>query len=148
MGKIKVAKRVPFFVNISYKLNGDTIEQIFSFRTTNKKYLKYAYDQRYCLKLKIERLIDNSLLSDCSFIGRIESEEKIIMQYRNDFGSFDNSARIVNCEFYLPPFNGCLYCNKCKEEGDFLYCETKKKHYDSQGIKNCPVFQSIEEIIT
>lgn len=148
MAKLKIAKKIPFFINITYKLNGETIEQIFSFKTTNKKYLKYAYDQRYCLKRKVERLIDSYVLSDNSYLGRDEYEDKIVLLYSNDFGSFDSSSKIINCEFYLPPFNGCLYCKKCKTEGDFLYCEEKKKHYDSKGIKNCPVFQSIEEIIT
>ena len=146
--KLKVAKKIPFFVSITYNLKETKIEQTFSFRTTNKKYLRYAYDQRFCLMRKLEKLIEKELLSNNSFQERLEYEDKIVMTYTNDFGHFDSSAKIVNCEFYLPPFNGCLYCNKCEERGDFLYCKEKEKHYDSKGIKSCPVFQSIDEIIT
>lgn len=146
--KLKVAKKIPFFVSITYNLKEEVVEQVFSFKTTSKKYLKYAYDQRFCLKRKIEKLINKELLSNNSFQKRVEYEDKIVMVYTNDFGQFDSSSIIINCEFYLPPFKGCIYCNKCKKEGDFLYCIEKKKHYDSRGIKNCPVFQSIDEVIT
>lgn len=148
MAKLKVAKKIPFFVNITYNLKKEIIEQTFSFRTTNKKYLRYAYDQRYCLRRKIEKLIDSNFLNSNYYIGRFEHEDKIVITYNNEFNDFDSSSKIINCEFYLPPFNGCLYCSKCKTEGNFLYCEEKKKHYASNGIKNCPVFQSIEEVIT
>lgn len=148
MGKLKVARRIPFLVSITYNLKEEVIEQVFSFQTTNKKYLKYAYDQRFCLRRKLEKLIDKELLSGSSFIERLEEENKIIMRYRNDFGSFDNSSKIINCEFYLPPYNGCRFCINCEEQGDFLYCKLKKKHYDSSGIKSCPVFSSIDEILT
>lgn len=148
MATLKVAKKIPFLVNITYDLRGETIIQNFEFKTTNKKYLAYAYDHRFCLKRKIERLIDKELLSRLSFIGRVEKEDKIEISYRNDFGSFDSSSKIVNCEFYLPPFNGCLYCKKCHRDGDFLFCKEKEKHYSSNGIKSCPVFESVEEIIT
>jgi len=148
MTNIKTAKRIPFLVNITYKFDSAIIEQTFSFQTTNKKYLKYAYDQRYCLMRKIEKLIEKELLSNLSYIGRVEDEDKIKILYRNDFGKFDAASKIVNCEFYLPPFNGCKYCTKCETQGDFLYCKEKKKHYDYNGIKNCPVFNSVNEIIT
>ena len=148
MAKLKVAKKIPFFININYDLNGTTINQNFNFQTTNKKYLNYAYDQRFCLKRKIENLIDKELLSNTSYLGRIEDENKITIMYRNDFGEFDSSSKIVNCEFYLPPFNGCQYCSNCEKQGNFLYCKLKKKHYDSEGIKSCPVFSSIDEILT
>lgn len=148
MAKLKVAKKIPFLVSITYNIKKGIIEQMFSFKTTNKKYLKYVYDQRYCLKRKIEKLIDSNFLSSNYYLGRVEHEDKIIILYNNCFDGFDDSSKIINCEFYLPPFNGCLYCEKCKTEGNFLYCKEKKKHYDSKGVKNCPVFQSIEEIIT
>ena len=66
MTNIKTAKRIPFLVNITYKFDSAIIEQAFSFQTTNKKYLKYAYDQRYCLMRKIEKLIEKELLSNLS----------------------------------------------------------------------------------
>ena len=88
------------------------------------------------------------MLSSNSYQGRVEHEDKIVMLYRNDFGEFDSSSKIVNCEFYLPPFNGCQYCSNCEKQGNFLYCKLKKKHYDSAGIKSCPVFNSIDEILT
>ena len=148
MGTLKVARKIPFLISITYNLKETKIEQVFKFQVTNKKHLSYAHDHRFCLKRKIDRLIDSELLSSNSFIERIDHDDKIIITYRNDFGHFDNSSKIVNCEFYLPPFNGCLYCEHCTEEGDFLYCKLKKKHYDSKGIKSCPVFQSVEEILT
>lgn len=148
MGKLKVAKKIPFLVSITYDLKEEIIEQIFSFQTTNKKYLKYAYDQRFCLKRKLEKLINKELLSNNSFIERIEYENKIVIKYRNDFGEFDSSSKIVNCEFYLPPYNGCKFCINCESQDGFLYCNLKKKHYDSSGIKSCPVFSSIEEVLT
>ena len=148
MGTFKVARKIPFFINITYNHKGETVEQVFSFKTTNKKYLRYAYDQRFCLKRKVDKLLDDRLLSSNSFIGRTDHEDKIVMEYRNDFGEFDSSAKIVNCEFYLPPFNGCQFCMNCEEQGNFLYCTLKKKHYDSAGIKSCPVFKSVDEIIT
>ena len=40
MGKLKVAKKIPFLVSITYDLKEEIIEQVFSFQTTNKKYLK------------------------------------------------------------------------------------------------------------
>ena len=62
MGKLKVAKKIPFLVSITYDLKEEIIEQVFSFQTTNKKYLKYAYDQRFCLKRKLEKLINKEIL--------------------------------------------------------------------------------------
>lgn len=139
MKEIKIAKKIPFLLNIKANKN----EQIFEFNTTNKKYLHYAYDQRYCLKRKIERAI-NQYLQSYLVKERIEDSNKIIIVYEKEI-TF--SPVIVNCEFYLPPYNGCLYCTKCKKENDFLYCEEKKKHYSLTGIKSCPIFQSIEELI-
>ena len=148
MAKLKVARKIPFFVNMTYNLKEKIVEQVFSFKTTNKKYLRYAYDQRFCLMRKIEKLIDKELLSGTSYLKRDEYEDKIVMTYRNDFGKFDSSSKIINCEFYLPPFNGCQYCANCEKQDNFLYCTLKKKHYDSAGIKSCPVFKSIDEILT
>jgi hypothetical protein len=148
MGTLKVARKIPFLVSITYNLKETVIEQVFKFQVTNKKHLNYAYDHRFCLKRKLDKLIDEELLSSTSFIGRNDEEDKIVLTYRNDFGKFDNSSKIVNCEFYLPPFNGCLYCENCTEEGNFLYCKLKKKHYDSKGIKSCPVFKSVDKVLT
>ena len=38
MGTFKVARKIPFFINITYNLKGETVEQVFSFKTTNKKF--------------------------------------------------------------------------------------------------------------
>ena len=59
--KLNVAKKIPFFVSITYNLKEKVVEQVYSFKTTSKKYLKYAYDQRFCLKRKIEKLINKEL---------------------------------------------------------------------------------------
>ena len=98
MGKLKVAKKIPFLVSITYDLKEEIIEQVFSFQTTNKKYLKYAYDQRFCLKRKLEKLINKELLSNNSFVERIEYENKIVIKYRNDFGESINPLNINGYE--------------------------------------------------
>lgn len=145
MKEIKTAKRIPFLLNITYSVKKETIEQKFSFVVESRKHLQYAYDQRYCLKRKIEKAVSGNLLSAESFLARIENEGSIVLLYRNDFG-LEKKPQIVNCEFYLPPYKGCLYCEKCENRGDFLYCTEKKKHYDLAGIKSCQVFSSIEDI--
>lgn len=145
MKEIKVAKRIPFLLNITYSVKKETIEQKFSFVAESKRHLQYAYDQRFCLKRKIERAIDESFLSRGSFLSRVEDEGSITIIYRNDF-ELERKPQIVNCEFYLPPYKGCIYCEKCENRGDFLYCTEKKKHYDLAGIKSCQVFSSIEDI--
>lgn len=139
MKQIKVAKRIPFFVNI--KANGK--EQIFEFSTTNKKYLAYAYDARFVLKRKIDKLIMDNL-QPFTVLRRDEEKDKIIIVYDTEINF---PARIVNCEFYLPPYNGCLYCLNAKKDGEYLYCSEKEKHYSLSGIKSCPIFKSIEEIV-
>lgn len=145
MKEIKAAKRVPFLLNITYSVKKEVIEQKFSFMAENKRHLQYAYDQRYCLKRKIEKVVNENLLSRKSFLSREENEDSIVIIYRNGF-RLEKKPQIVNCEFYLPPYKGCLYCEKCENRGDFLYCTEKKKHYDLAGIKNCQVFSSIEDI--
>lgn len=145
MKEIKAAKRISFLLNITYSVKKEVIEQKFSFVTESKKHLQYAYDQRYCLKRKIEKAINENLLSRESFLSREENEDSIVIIYRNNF-SLKKKPQIVNCEFYLPPYKGCLYCEKCENRGDFLYCIEKKKHYDLAGIKSCQVFSSIEDI--
>lgn len=150
MGKvIKIEKRINFLVTETVKKEKSCIIQTYTFYTTNKKYLKYAFDHRFCLKRKLEKIYEKNLLKSYEFISREEKESEVIFRYRYDgleFGNFP--SKTFNCDFYLPPYNGCLYCTESRKEGDFLYCEKKKKHYDSQGIKTCPVFQSKDEIIS
>lgn len=147
--KIKIEKRVEFLVTETVKRERDCVAQIYTFYTTNKKYLKYAYDQRYCLKRKLEKIYDDNLLRNYKFISREEKETEVIFRYEYDGSEFANfPSRTFNCDFYLPPYNGCLYCTECRKEGEFLYCEKKKKHYEPQGIKTCPVFQSKDEILS
>ena len=146
MSKIKVAKKVEFLVTLKTEIKNDIIIQTYEFWTNNKKYLRYAYDKRYCLKSKLEKLYEANLLDN--FISREESETKIVFKYIKPENYVCEPSKIINCEFYLPPFNGCKYCRKCEDKGNFLYCNEKKKHYDLAGIKNCQVFQSIDEIIT
>ena len=146
MSKIKVARKVEFLLTLKTEEKDNIIYQTYEFWTNNKKYLKYAYDKRYCLRSKLEKIYESHLLNN--FISREEYESKIIFKYEKDGDFTPQPSKIINCEFYLPPFNGCKYCRKCRDEGNFLYCEEKKKHYDSTGIKNCQVFQSVDEIIT
>lgn len=147
MGKIKIAKRVSFLVTENIKIENDKLFQTFQFYTNNKKYLKYAFDQRFCLKRKLEKLYNNELLN-LTFLNREEHEDKVVFVYEYNKEKIGFSSKTVNCDFYLPPYNGCKYCSNKEIKGDFLYCLIKKKHYDSSGIKNCPVFQSIEEVIS
>lgn len=146
MGKIKIAKRIDFLVTLKTEERGDEIVQTYEFWTHNKRYLKFAYDQRYCLKRKLEKIYEENLLDN--FLAREEGEARIVFRYKKTEDFKAVPAKTFNCEFYMPPFNGCKYCMKCKTEGDFVYCEEKQKHYDSGGIKNCQVFQSIDEILT
>lgn len=148
MSKVKFARRIEFLVTESYKIDKDCLVQDYKFWTPNRKYLKYAYDQRFCLRRKLEALYKKDLVKGYKFLAREEREDGVTFKYEFSGNKPITLSRIINCEFYLPPFNGCLYCTKCKSEGDFLYCEEKKKHYDSQGIKSCPIFQSIDEIIS
>jgi hypothetical protein len=143
MSDIKIAKQIDFYVNIKYKKDGDKLHQIFEFNVTNKKYLAYAYDSRYLLKRKIDKLIKDEFVEN--FIERIDEKEYIEVIYETEK---TKRPKIVNLNFYLPPFNGCKYCEKCEKQGNFLYCIEKNKHYDLAGIKNCKVFKSVEEIIT
>jgi hypothetical protein len=143
MSDIKIARQIDFYVNIKYKKNGDELHQIFEFNVTNKKYLTYAYDARYLLKRKIEKLIRDEFVEN--FVERIDEKEYIEVIYKTEK---IKKPKIVNLNFYLPPFNGCKYCEKCEKQGNFLYCKEKNKHYDLAGIRNCKVFKSIEEIIT
>ncbi len=144
---IKIAKKISFYININYSYENGFTKQNFEFITTNKKYLRYAYDKRYLLKKKIESIVNDNLLDDLTFKSRDDTEDKIIISYNGEMRKTIPS-KIINCEFYLPPFNGCQYCTKGKKEKDFLYCKEKDKHYDFNGIKNCPVFESINEILS
>lgn len=144
---IKVARKVEFLVSINYKeINGLTA-QVYTFWTNNKKNLRYAYDSRYLLKRKIDKLIEDNLLNN--FKSREENENNIIIYYDLDFKKLKNkSSKTFNLEFYLPPFCGCKYCTKAEFKDGFTYCKEKKKHYNLDGIKNCKVFKSIDEVLT
>lgn len=148
MSKVKFARRIEFLVTETYKRSGEYLLQKYQFWTPNKKYLKYAYDHRFCLRRKLEALYKKELLQNLEFVSKDESEDNVTFKYKLTENDLSLVSKTFNCEFYLPPYNGCVYCTKSKQEGDFLFCTEKKKHYDSQGIKTCPIFQSIDEIIS
>lgn len=143
MSELKIAKQIDFYINIKYKIIDEKIHQIFEFNTSNKKYLAYAYDSRYLLKRKLEELIRKEALD--GYIDRIDEKNYIEVIFNS---AQKPKPKIVNLNFYLPPFNGCKYCQKCQRQGDFLFCKEKNKHYDLAGIRNCKVFKSKEELLT
>lgn len=142
--KIKVARKIDFLVSINYSIENNLLKQEFRFWTNNKKNLKYAYDKRFLLKPKLDKLVLDSLLND--FKTREDNEDNITIYYKD--ASKVPANRIVNMEFYLPPYNGCKYCTKAEINGNFVYCKEKKKHYVDGGVKNCKVFKSIDEVLT
>lgn len=145
--KIKFARKIDFLVTETITNDKKYIKQTYRFWTSNKKYLKYAYDQRYCLMEKLETVYKKHALN-LEFVRKEESEDNVVFVYKYDGDFISKPSSTINCEFYLPPFNGCKYCSRCVENGDFLYCQIKEKHYDFKGIKNCPVFKSKNEIIS
>jgi hypothetical protein len=139
-------KNIEFYINIFYKNEGDNLIQTFQF-VSKKRNFKYAFDKRFCLKNKIDKLIndENKTCDIIYFINRIDYDDRIVLIYKiNNFCEFKNV--IKNISFYLPP-NNCLYCEYNKMDGDFIFCNEKKKHYQTP-IKTCKIFKSIEEIIT
>jgi hypothetical protein len=139
-------KNIEFYVNIFYQSENNILIQTFQF-VSQKKNFKYVFDKRYCLKEKIDKLLINENKSgdEIYFINRTDYEDKIILFYRiKQIYNFENY--IKNLSFYLPP-NNCLYCQHNKRDGDFIFCNEKKKHYQIP-IKTCKIFKSIEEIIT
>jgi hypothetical protein len=145
MKKIKEEKNVEILVNIRYENKDDQLIQTYEFSSSNKKNLNYLFDARFLFKRKIDRMINNFLLD--GYISRIDEENKITIKYKKQ-------EKPKNCmrklQAYIPPFFGCIYCEKAKIEGDFIYCPEKNKHYTavSQGVKRCPVFRTKEKILT
>jgi hypothetical protein len=144
MTKIKVAREIEFIVNITYKTLEDKIEQTYSFNVLNKKYLSYAFDYRFTLKRKLDKLYQDKLLNN--FLKRIDCPDKVIFYYSLQAVP---KPEMVNETFYLPPFNGCLYCKKASfEDNEFVFCKEKNKHMAYPGVKSCKIFNSIEEVLT
>ena len=61
MSKIKVARKVEFLLTLKTEEKDNIIYQTYEFWTNNKKYLKYAYDKRYCLRSKLEKVYESHL---------------------------------------------------------------------------------------
>ena len=145
MKKIKEEKNVEILVNIRYENKDDQLIQTYEFSSSSKKNLNYLFDARFLFKRKIDRMINNFLLD--GYISRVDEENKITIKYKKQ-------EKPKNCmrklQAYIPPFFGCMYCEKAKIEGDFIYCPEKNKHYTavSQGVKRCPVFRTKEKILT
>ena len=145
MKKIKEEKNIEILVNIRYEIKDDFLFQTYEFSSSNKRDLNYLYDARLAFKRKIDRMINNFLLD--GYVSRIDEENKITIKYQKQ-------EKPKNCirkiQSYVPPYFGCLYCEKAKIEGDFIYCPEKNKHYTkvSDGIKRCPVFRSKEKLLT
>ena len=142
--KLKVARAINFIVTITYIIKSDHIEQSFNFVVDNKKYLPYAFDDRYVLKRKLDELYKKYSLD--LFIKKVDFEDKVVIYY--SLQDICMKPELVNMNFYLPPYNGCLFCNKAVKKDGFIFCPEKNKHYDSLGIKSCKVFSSIEEVLT
>lgn len=144
MKKIKEAKNIEVFVNIRYSYNDDgNLSQKFNFVVSNKKYLDYITDKRYLLKDKIEHLISSFLLEN--FIERIDRKENVEIIYKHQERP-ENCIRKIQC--YIPPYCGCKYCQIAEKDGNFIYCPEKNKHYVGNGIQKCPIFKSIDEVLT
>ena len=145
MKKIKEEKNVEIFVNIKYNLKDDKLIQIFEFSSDNKKNLNYLFDAKFLFKRKLDKLISEYLLD--GYLERTDDFDKVIIKY-------EKQEKPSNCirklQAYIPPFFGCIYCEKAVIENDFIYCPEKNKHYTliSQGIKRCPIFRTKDKILT
>ena len=140
---IKEAKNIELIINIKYTTTNDKLIQHFCFNLSNKKYTNYLFDVRYQFKRKIEALIKQFLLKD--FIRRIDGTDEVVLEYKLQEAPMPVLRKII-C--VVPPYCGCSFCDRAKEENDFLYCSEKKKHYAKPGIKRCPIFRSKDEILT
>lgn len=140
MKKINVGKTVDFTVRMSFSHSENQTIQTYSFITSNKKNLNYVSDSRYLLKKKLEKIFSENLLD--GYVARKEEQDCIKFIYNS---IFEVESKVFNVSFFLPPYSGCLFCCKAEQEGDFIYCPEKKKHYDSMGIKRCPIFSSKED---
>lgn len=140
---IKEPKNIEILVNIKYKEEEDEVIQRFEFNVTNKKYLDYLFDSRFLFKERIEKLIKDNLLEN--FISRVDRRDSVEIKYAKQEVPVPCIRKI---QAYTPPYFGCKYCSKAEEEGNFLFCPEKKKHYSKPGIQRCPVFRVKEEILT
>lgn len=145
MKKIKEEKNVEFLVNIKYSLKDDNVIQTFEFTSSNKKNFIYLFDARFLFKRKIDKLIKDFLLD--GYISRIDEENKITLKYKKQ--ELPKNC-IRKLQAYVPPNFGCIYCEKAKIEGEFIFCPEKNKHYTlaSEGCKRCPVFRQKNKLIT
>lgn len=145
MKKIKEEKNVEILVNIRYEVKDDQLIQTYEFSSSSKKNLNYLFDARFLFKRKVDKLISTFLLND--YIDRIDESDKITIRYK---AQEKPSNCIRKLQAYIPPCFGCMYCEKAKIEGDFIYCPEKNKHYTvaSEGVKRCPVFRQKNKLIT
>lgn len=138
---------VTFYLNIQWQKTGfiDFIIQQFLF-ISSKKYYKYAFDNRYILKQKIDDIINEEVNKNgLEFVNRIDHKDMIEIVYKQN-EDFKFKSFIKNVSFFLPP-NTCMYCKKKEEKNGFIFCNEKKKHYQTP-IKTCKIFRSINELIT
>ena len=145
MKKIKEEKNIEILVNIRYENKGKELIQTYEFSSSNKKNLNYLFDTRFLFKRKVDKLISTFLLND--YIDRIDEPDKITIRYK---AQTKPSNCIRKLRAYIPPYFGCMYCEKAKIEDQFIYCPEKNKHYTlaSQGIKRCPIFKTKDKILT
>ncbi|MDR0676979.1 MAG: hypothetical protein LBF97_08100 [Elusimicrobiota bacterium] len=141
-----IPRNIEFYINIFYEYEENNIKQVFQF-ISQKKNFKYVFDKRYCLKEKVDRLLnnENKTCNEIEFVRRIDYDDKIELIYNSDC-CYKFKGCIKNLSFYLPP-NNCLYCEHNKKDGDFIFCDEKKKHYQVP-IKTCKIFRAKIEVIT
>jgi hypothetical protein len=148
---LKVPKNLELYINIVYQYNNNIIKQILNFYMSNKRYLRYIYDMRYCLKSKVDKVLEEVNLNsqDIQYMSRIDEKSFIEVNYKILGKEKYDFKPVIKCiSFYLPPSSSCQYCKKKRMENDMIYCEEKKKWYNKTGCKTCKIFSSIDEIIT
>ena len=131
---IKEPKNIEILVNIRYEKKG---------KAANKKYLDYLFDARYLFKNKIEKMINDFLLE--GYKRRVDSKEEINVFYDEQEAPKNQIRKI---QAYIPPNTGCKYCKKAQEDGLFIFCPEKNKHYTKGGVNRCPIFRSKDELLT
>lgn len=142
--KVKMERTITVYVNITYKEIEKELLQSFNVSTSRKQDLSYLYDSRFLFKNKIDNIIKENALE--GFIRRVDCDDRVEMYYELQSKP---SPLIKSFVIYIPPYLGCEYCaNAEKKENGFVYCTIKKKHYQKNGIKRCPVFRTMEKILT
>lgn len=140
---IKEPKNIEILVNIRYEIKDEGLKQIFQFKATNKKYLDYLFDARFLFKNKIDKMVKDFLLD--GYIKRVDSKDEIDIYYEKQEVP---KTQIRKIQAYIPPNTGCKYCRKAQEDGLFLFCSEKNKHYTKGGVNRCPIFRSKDELLT